>query len=250
MTESNVPPRAIEELSMNAWPALQTMLYDGWILRFANGYTRRANSINPLYSSRGDTGRKIDACESIYRQMGYPVVFKMTAASEPPDLDVMLADRAYQTQACTSVQTLDLRPVRPPCTDAVVLAEDLSQEWLSAFCRMSGVGEQHRSTLRRILEAIAPERRFASLCVDGQIVACGMAALDGGFLGLFDIVTDPHRRRQGHGRGLVGSLLDWGYRRAAHMAYLQVMLDNEPALSLYRKLGFTETYRYWYRVKP
>ena len=40
--------RTLEELSMNALPALQTMLYGGWVLRFANGYTRRANSINPI----------------------------------------------------------------------------------------------------------------------------------------------------------------------------------------------------------
>lgn len=37
-----------EELFMNTWPAL---LYDGWILRFANGCTRQTNSIQPLYFS-------------------------------------------------------------------------------------------------------------------------------------------------------------------------------------------------------
>jgi hypothetical protein len=40
----------IEELSMNAWPSIQTVLLDGWILRMSNGYTKRANSVNPLYS--------------------------------------------------------------------------------------------------------------------------------------------------------------------------------------------------------
>jgi|LGOV01.1.fsa_nt_gb hypothetical protein len=31
--------RFIEELSMSAWPALQTHLYDGWVLRISKGYT-------------------------------------------------------------------------------------------------------------------------------------------------------------------------------------------------------------------
>jgi len=55
-----------EELSLNAHPSLQTQLYDGWILRFANGYTNRANSINPLYPSLIDLQTKITECEKRY----------------------------------------------------------------------------------------------------------------------------------------------------------------------------------------
>jgi hypothetical protein len=42
--------RFIEELSLSALPALETVFLDGWVLRFSNDYTRRANSINPLYA--------------------------------------------------------------------------------------------------------------------------------------------------------------------------------------------------------
>ncbi|MDB5085123.1 MAG: family N-acetyltransferase, partial [Bacilli bacterium] len=38
--------KMIEELTLNNWQPLQTMLYDGWLLRFAGGYTKRANSVN------------------------------------------------------------------------------------------------------------------------------------------------------------------------------------------------------------
>ncbi len=31
-------------------------------------------------------------------------------------------------------------------------------------------------------------------------------------------------------------------------AYLQVVITNGPAIALYRSLGFTEAYRYTYRI--
>jgi len=37
--------RLYEELSANAHPALKTIIYDGWILRFSDGYTNRSNSV-------------------------------------------------------------------------------------------------------------------------------------------------------------------------------------------------------------
>lgn len=35
---------ALEALSNRMWPAEQQMDYDGWLLQFAGGYTRRPNS--------------------------------------------------------------------------------------------------------------------------------------------------------------------------------------------------------------
>jgi len=67
----------IEELSLNAWAALQTMVYDGWIIRFAEGYTKRANSVNPLYTSSIPIEEKLHYCENLYRSRNLPVVCKI-----------------------------------------------------------------------------------------------------------------------------------------------------------------------------
>jgi N-acetylglutamate synthase len=79
--------RRLEEVALNAWPALQQMLFDGWLLRFARGYTKRANSINALYDSRLDVATKIAACEHAYTAQGLTPVFRLTPFASPPGLD-------------------------------------------------------------------------------------------------------------------------------------------------------------------
>ena len=45
----NVERRDLEELTLNEGPTLQQWLYDGWVVRFADGQTSRASSVDALY---------------------------------------------------------------------------------------------------------------------------------------------------------------------------------------------------------
>ena len=58
--------RFLEEIASNGHVALNTMQYDGWILRFSNGYTGRANSVSVLYPSEKDMAGKVAYCEKCY----------------------------------------------------------------------------------------------------------------------------------------------------------------------------------------
>jgi GNAT superfamily N-acetyltransferase len=270
MTSANMI-RTLEELSMNAWPALQTMLSGGWVLRFANGYTRRANSINPIYPSTRGVEEKITACEELYRAKNLRVVFKMTRAVFPENLDEILDQRGYAAEAYTSVQVCDLRSIAPPPTRDALLSESLTQvalrretelatppaafnlyddaRWVDDYCRLNAIAAQHKATMTQMLNNIAPARCFIALKEQEQVIAVGLGVAENGFVGFFDLVTDEKFRGRGFGTQLILSLLDWGKQRGARRAYLQVMLGNAPALRLYEKLGFRELYQYWYRVK-
>jgi len=241
--------RLLEEISLNAWPALQTIFLDGWVLRFANGYTRRANSVNPLYPSSQALPKKIKTCEGLYREKGLNSVFKLTPASLPSELDASLAEAGYRIDARTSVQLLDLEPQSPALDPEVELSNEISVDWHEAYSVMNGVATEHRATVRLLLELQIHPKRFAVMRREGKVVACGLGVKQSQYIGIFDILVNPELRRQGIGQRLVECLLAWGKKEGAQIAYLQVMLDNAPAWQLYSKLGFREEYQYWYRVK-
>jgi len=239
----------IEELSLNAWPTLHTLHYDGWVLRFANGYTRRANSINPLYKSTLELADKVAYCEQLYTSQRQNTVFKMTTAAQPSSLDDFLAQRGYTHDALTSVQTLSLDSVDRPHLDTITMGPNAADSWLDAYCRLNNVDQRHLPTMTRMLNSILPARCFCILKQGDDTVAVGLAVTERGYVGLFDIVTAAAYRNRGLGTQLLLHLMQWGKANQAHTAYLQVMRNNTPALNLYAKLGFREIYTYWYRVK-
>ena len=93
-----------EELTMNAWPSLQTILLDGWIIRMAGGYTKRANSVNPIYSFKNNLDEKIEYCENIYKQNNLPIIYKIIECDDHKIIDSRLEELNYQKIDLTSVQ--------------------------------------------------------------------------------------------------------------------------------------------------
>jgi GNAT superfamily N-acetyltransferase len=237
--------RRIEEAGLNAWPALQQMLYDGWVLRFSKGYTKRANSANALYPSAIDTREKVAFCEAQYKARELGPIFRITPFA-PTDLDGILEARGYELIDTTLVLHLDLdQPASSPSGQA---HQESLDDWLPIFCRLKSSSLEAHQTHREILEAILGRCFYASLSVSGEAVSCALGVLEGEFFGLFDVVTSPEHRSKGHATALLSSMLDWAQENGARHAYLGVVALNSPARRLYDKLGFQEVYRYWYRV--
>ncbi len=248
MAERDAPlNRRIEEASLNAWPALHQMLLDGWVLRFARGFTKRANSVTPLYPGSQPLEEKVRFCENLYARERLQSVFRLTTGvhgSDQASLDRCLDARGYRLADSTLVLGASVAPEAVSPRWSVLTLN----EWLNAYAALTGMPDKFMRLHGAILNSIRTECAHAVLRSGDEVLACGLGVVERGLLGLFDIVTDPARRRQGCGEELVRGLLDWGRERGARFAYLQVTEGNAAAQALYRKLGFAERYRYWYRI--
>ena len=237
-----------EELSMNAHPALKTQLYDGWMLRFSNGYTNRANSVNPIYQGSISIQEKVAVCEEKYTREGLPTVFKLTDAS-PPELDVYLDTRGYEKVTPTNLFTMDTLPLHDDI-DKVTIFNRIDSEWREHCFRLNGLTDMQKiETASAMMDNIQNTVICAQIEMDGKTVACGLCVAERDYAGLYDIVVDSAHRQRGLGYDLCRALLAEAVKHGAKSAYLQVVAANAPAIALYKKIGYQHLYQYWYRVK-
>lgn len=237
--------RRLEQLAFRGWPALDSRDIDGWRLRFANGYTKRANSINALGYN---PSTEIEVLEAPYRSRGQRPAWRLSPLA-PSAMAGLLADRGYSSIERSLVQRCPLQEGFP-ADPAVEIADQPSAAWLDAFCTHSPVRPEHRETMKRMLSAIATPKAFALVHRHGQPMAMAIGALEGDHMGLFDVLVMPDARRQGLARRVTESLYAWAWRRGARFAYLQVVATNAPALALYEAQGFRTVYAYNYWLPP
>jgi ribosomal protein S18 acetylase RimI-like enzyme len=239
----------IEEISMNAWPTLQTIHYDGWIIRLAEGVTKRSNSINLLYESKLEINSKIDFCEKLYSSRNIPVCFKLTKIAQPKDIEKILNSRGYEHDLNLSVQLMNINNLIPDFNKKANISEMTDDRWLDSYLKMNQMDLSTRSEYKKILDQIILPKSLLTVKSNGLVIGCGLGVVEDTYLGLYDIVIDKKYRNQGFGKMIIDNLLKWGSSKGAEIAYLQVLTDNAPAIRMYEKLGFKEVYKYWYRIK-
>ena len=239
----------IEELSMDAWPALMTFPYDGWIIRLANGYGNRSNSINPIYPSRIALEEKIEYCDTLFARYGLPATYKLLGCEEHEPLEKKLEGLGYRKINETSLQVCEIPASLKTDNDGIIVNDGFSGQWIESVVKFNRIEEKHVPIFKRILDNIAGEKIVVHKRQGKEILGCGYGIIGRGYVGVFDIVVDENHRGKGFGREIVQTILSEGLKRGVRNSYLQVMLNNPIALGLYGKLGYREIYRYWYRKK-
>ncbi len=241
--------RRLEERALNASGAFQSLVYDGWLLGYRPGPTKRLRCVNPFYPSTLSLLEKVAYCAAFYASVKLPAVFRLLPFSEPPELDGWLERDGWVPFERTRVLHCGLGDVTEPLrsNDQVEIVEPPAWEPLAA--PLLGIPTDalpryvERATSYPLPHAGALIRR------DGEVVACGLAKLEGDHAGLFALNTVKAWRGRGLGHAIVAALLAEARRRGATKAYLQVPADNAPALALYARFGFTTAYEYWYRAQ-
>ena len=240
----------VEETCLNAWPALRQVLLDGWVLRFSEGLTRRANSVNPLRGRREAGVGLIAASEVLYQRRQLPTIFRLPSIIDP-DLDERLDEAGYSREGESCVRYGELTAVEAASDPDVQLLTRPTREWFAAMAALQNHNPEQRRTYRRIVGSLAIPAAFAALAIDGEFVALAYGAVHDRLLCYESIITNPRRQRRGYARRVIASLAAWAKDQGAEGACLEVEAHNAAALALYDLVGLkTELHPYHYRREP
>jgi ribosomal protein S18 acetylase RimI-like enzyme len=236
-------------MALNGSGAPHSLVYDGWLLGYRPGSTKRLRSVNPFYASTLELNEKIDYCVAFYGAVGLPTIFRMLPFSQPPELDGVLERAGWESFERTLVLRAGLGAVPPQSLPAVEveILEPPAWEPLAAHL-LKLDAETLQSFIARASGHPLPQAG-ALLRQEGKVVACGLLKLEDRHAGLFAVHTAEPWRGRGFARAVVAALLAEARQRGAETAYLQVTAENAPALALYRRFGFFAAHDYWYRAR-
>ncbi|WP_304113950.1 N-acetyltransferase [Mycolicibacterium bacteremicum] len=216
--------RALEHAAALAWPGTEQHWQEGWLLRAGSGHTSRANSAVPLLFS--SSTQSLPQITSWYAERRLPPWLALP--------ERLLPIKAAGIKS-TRVLVRDLAPDAAP--DASI-DDAPDAHWLTVY---------ERDVPPAILTAVVDGT--LAFAAAGAAVGRGAvtAAPDGTrWLGVSCVRVAESARRRGLARSIVAALSAWGAEQGATRAYVQVLDDNGPALTLYHSLGFRLHHRHRY----
>lgn len=239
--------RACESRIVNAWPAPATLVIDDWVVRFANGYSGRANSASALQADAEMDDGTLAFIEKLYAEAGLPPRIRFTPLVAE-SARRRFAARGYRIETASFGMVAELDPARHP-EDPEMLVDPLATEaWISGVCGHQTGNKRNREHLSAIVSGVRLPAAFATLLHEGRPAAYAMSVAERGMAEIGAVIVDESLRGKGLGKKLMLGLMGWAAAQGCILAYLQVDQSNGLAFEMYRRLGFRTIYAYETRV--
>ena len=212
-----------EEMASNAHVALNIMQYDGWILKFSEGHTNRANSVSMIYPSTINVNEKIQNCEKIYSEQNLPCVFKLTDGDE--EMMKLLIERGYKEVTPSDVMIREIDDITMPEGDITFYNKPV-EEWLCPYFEYEGFSQKSQAIYRRMLDKLCIKTDYLAIREQGKIVALASSAMERGYLLIQNVVVHPDYRRKGYVSEAVRAYIQYFFEHYNEDEIIAVIKEN------------------------
>lgn len=234
---------ACENRIVNAWPAPTTLVIDGWVVRFANGYSGRANSASSLHQGGEMDEATLELVERLYAEAGLPPRIRFTPLVAE-SARRRLAARGYRIETASFGMVAELDRDRHPQLPEMIVGPQADAAWIDGVCGHQTGAKRNREHLSAIVSGVRLPAAFATLLHAGRPAAYAMSVAERGMAEIGAVIVDESLRGRGLGKRLMQGLMGWAAAQGCALAYLQVDQSNGLAFEMYRRLGFRQLYAY------
>ncbi|MFK7902113.1 MAG: GNAT family N-acetyltransferase [Nitratireductor sp.] len=243
--------RRMEAVSFRSFPATSCVFDGTWAVRLTAGHpAKRLNSVNPLDPC--DNSRleeRIHMANQRFKSFGRSLVFRLTPLA-PAGLKELLQESGWTPFEESIVMIADISKFELENTIDQVPLKDTGS-WIDDYIKLSKYKLEVKPGLAEIIGATEPETGlFVHSNKEGVPASVLRCVHDRDVAGVFDLVTNQDMLREGHGTRIMQTGLLWASKKGASSAWLQVKSASEPAIALYKSMGFSELYRYTYWKPP
>ena len=252
----------LELTCSKAWPPLAEDPLGEWRLRWADGFTGRANSALAV----GDAGRPLAealraVCDFAHDRGILPMV--QVVRDSPNERAITAAGwvpatghgAGHEVEVLTAplvpaARFRGFRVAEPPAraegpdvtaVPGVTVGDEPRPGWWGLTLRPG----EDTPAARQVLTG--GKVGYGLAVVEGSVAGAVRAALVDDWLHVGRLAVHPAFRRRGLASALMGAVQTWGAEHGAHRTVLQVAEGNSGALALYAGLGYAphHRYRYW-----
>ncbi len=238
---------ACETRIVNAWPAPTTLVVDQWVVRFANGYSGRANSASSLREGGDMDEATLAFVEERYREAGLPPRIRFTPLVAE-SARRRFAERGYRIETASFGMVADLDPNLHPPIPGMIATTQADDAWINGVCSRQTGNKRNRDHLSAIVCGVRVPAAFATLMHEGRPAAYAMSVAERGMAEIGAVIVDEALRGKGLGKQMMAGLMGWAAAQGCTQAYLQVDQSNGLAFEMYKRLGFRTVYAYETRI--
>ena len=238
---------ACETRIVNAWPAPTTLVVDQWVVRFANGYSGRANSASSLREDGDMDETTLAFVEGLYHQAGLPPRIRFTPLVAE-SARRRFAERGYRIETASFGMVAELNPGLHQSIPDMVTTAQADDAWIDGVCAHQTGNKRNREHLAAIVSGVRVPAAFATLLHEGRPAAYAMSVAERGMAEIGAVIVDEALRGKGLGKQLMLGLMGWAAAQGCSLAYLQVDQSNGLAFEMYKRLGFRTVYAYETRI--
>jgi N-acetylglutamate synthase len=235
----------------NAWPPQVTEYVGLSRLRWASGFTRRANSCLAIRSD-DEIAEIVSSALRFYGERNTAPIFLVSESSAPTSFAERLGALGFLSTARTLVLAASSAAVAGSSNSndrwAVEVADEVTDAWFETYWTVESSRERSDTDRAVCLELLLRSEcaAYVSVVESGVTIAVGQIVVERGWAGVQCMATLPSHRRRGAAAVVLAELAEQAVAMSANSMYLAVMHENTGARKLYERCGFSVGHEYSY----